>query len=128
MTGDKTVRIGSDGFRALCAPSNGARLLRLDRLVEGQAVPVIVPAGGPKTGAFPLVPFSGRVRDGRMRAGGQTWTASPHPRAIPHAMHGDGWKRAWRVKERDARTLIVELDYPSPDWPFDHTVQMRMDL
>src|SRR4028118_1616837 len=56
-----------------------------------------------ETACFPLVPFANRVADGRMTFHGREVTLPPDPAARPHAHHGHGWRRPWRVLERIER-------------------------
>ncbi len=76
------------------------------------------------TGGFPMVPFAGRIADGRF-----TFAARPIQLALnfgthPHAIHGNAWQRPWSVGATQGShrvTLVLEHD-PARDgtdaWPF----------
>lgn len=59
--------------------------------------------------SFVQVPFPGRVDHGRFSFGGRDWTLPLNNPPEPHAIHGDGWKAAWRVLGRDGTRLHLEL-------------------
>jgi len=78
----------------------------------------------PKTGCYPLLPFSNRIRDGRFQWGGREVRLAPHP-GQPHAMHGLAHARAWEVEQLSASSIVLGLRYvPQVDnwpWPFTAT-------
>ena len=62
-------------------------------------------------GCFPMVPWAGRIRHGRFRAGGTTVQLPLD--MPPHAIHGTTKGRAWDVD--GPGLLSTEL---GPDWPW----------
>ena len=70
-------------------------------------------------GSYPLVPFSNRVAQARLK-----WAGTSHPlvqnnAAEPHAIHGVGWQRPWEVLEADAQFALLSYEHkPDADWPF----------
>lgn len=102
-------------------PASGGRLASLT--VGGTEVLV---AGGPQDppmmwGAFPMVPWAGRVRHGRFRFAGRSYDLPLG--APPHAIHGTTYQRPWDV-EPDG-SLVIDL---GPDWPFGGHARQRFDL
>jgi aldose 1-epimerase len=103
------------------APEHGGRLAALavdghDLLVagDGDSHPML-------WGAFPMIPWAGRVRHGRFSFAGQTYQL---PITMPpHAIHGTVHDRPWEV-EPDG-TLAIDL---GPDWPFGGSARSRVDL
>ena len=57
---------------------------------------------------FPLVPFSGRIRDGRFSFQGRQIQLPLNFLPHPHAIHGHGWKQPWTVIEQSTYKLIIE--------------------
>jgi aldose 1-epimerase len=72
-------------------------------------------------GCYAMVPFAGRLRNGRFEFGGQTWQLPLN--MPPNAMHGVVHDRPWR--QVDDRTIEVDLGNP---WPFAGRVVHQFDL
>jgi aldose 1-epimerase len=71
--------------------------------------------------SYPLVPCSNRIAFARLRVGETTHTLARNFGDHPHAIHGIGWQRAWRVAAGDDRRLTLELRHDARDahaWPF----------
>ncbi len=66
----------------------------------------------------PLVPFSGRIAWGRFTFEGRTVTLPPDPIALPHAIHGLGWRHPWEVTRSDAQEAMLAFRHPGGDWPW----------
>ena len=131
------VRFQTQTLRAECLPELGGRLSALVLAVDGTERDLIVPMQGwpdlpfrwPKTGAYPLFPFSNRIRDARLAHAGRTVALKPHPDAIPHVLHGPAQLRPWRCLAQDATSATLGLDYASDDdwpWPFHADQQFRL--
>lgn len=114
------MRLESDTASATFCLSRGGRLASL--VVHGHEV--LITAGDEQQfgwGAFPMVPFAGRVVGARFRFEGDEHQL-PVVRA-PHAIHGTAWNRSWnRV---DHRTMAVDL---GAEWPFGGDVVQTADL
>ena len=77
---------------------------------------------------YPLVPYSNRIRDARLRFGGAAHALARNFGDHPHAIHGVGWQRAWRVERADAANACLRYTHdPRGDdarawpWPFTAT-------
>lgn len=80
-------------------------------------------------GCFPLVPFSNRIRDGVLVWNGRRRQLAADPLGAPHAMHGFGWRRAWRVEELRPDRVSMRLRHePDATWPFACEVHQRVRL
>lgn len=69
---------------------------------------------GPRFGCFPMVPWCGRIRDGRFLDGAavrQMPLNSP-----PHAIHGTARDGAWRTARVTAEEAVITYDLVDP-WP-----------
>jgi aldose 1-epimerase len=78
-------------------------------------------------GAYPMVPWAGRIRDGRFTFEGTPWQLPPS--LGPHAIHGVGFLRAWEVVARGERSLTLALALgEGPDWPFGGRVVQHIEV
>lgn len=80
-------------------------------------------------GAYPMVPFAGRVRDGRLRVGDTTYTLPVE--ADGHAIHGTVLSSPWRVIESGPSHARLDVEL-GPLWPFsgrvEHVVRVDDDV
>ncbi len=65
---------------------------------------------------FPMVPFVGRIRGGRV--GGVT-LAPNHP-ISPYPLHGYGWKTNWEIAGHQADNCRLSYCHQSDDWPWTY--------
>ena len=77
---------------------------------------------------YPLVPYSNRIAHARLAFGGREHELARNFGESPHAIHGVGWQRAWRVESStpDAAVLALAHDATGDDarawpWPFRAT-------
>jgi aldose 1-epimerase len=112
-----TITIRSGDTQADIAPDDGGRLAQLT--VTGTALLVGWSPGAEPTGwgAYPMVPWAGRIRHGRF-----SFDGIEHQLPInfgDHAIHGVGFSSAWTVEEHAARTVSLRLVLPTDErWPF----------
>ncbi len=70
-------------------------------------------------GSYPLVPYSNRIGHGKLIVGDQTFPLRANFAPSPHAIHGFGWQREWRVAKRASDAVELHLQHVSDvDWPF----------
>ncbi|MFZ8915313.1 MAG: hypothetical protein ACO2YP_12045, partial [Pseudomonadales bacterium] len=80
-------------------------------------------------GAYPLLPFIGRLADGRLAWSGEDYALPAHPLAAPHALHGVGWERRWAVAVHAPSALTLALDHPGDGaWPFAFRAEQHFAL
>ncbi|WP_328360059.1 aldose 1-epimerase [Streptomyces sp. NBC_00445] len=80
---------------------------------------------GERFGCFPMVPWCGRIRDGRFRDG-----ATVHQMPLnspPHAIHGTARDGAWRTARRTANEAVITYDLVDP-WPYPGRVTQVVAL
>lgn len=78
---------------------------------------------------FPLVPFSNRIGGGHFRWGGAEYRLPPSGLPDRHAIHGVGWRRAWRVVEAVADRAVLRLDHENDaDWPWPFVAEQHFQL
>lgn len=62
----------------------------------------------PRTGCYPLLPSSNRIRGGRFEWGGREIRLAPYPDQT-HAMHGLAHTRAWAVERVTVSSIELGL-------------------
>jgi aldose 1-epimerase len=77
---------------------------------------------------FPLVPFANRVEDGRITFRGREIILPPDVAAQPHAHHGHGWRRAWRLLEKTDAFAKLEYRHVADEWPWPYVAIQRIAL
>lgn len=93
----------------------------------------IVSGRGNNAALYPLVPYSNRIRDGRLAFGGEIIPLARNWPGINHPMHGDGWAHAWQVVRSDAQSAEIVYEHERAGgqggWPFRYRgrQQYRLD-
>lgn len=80
---------------------------------------------GERYGCFPMVPWCGRIREGRFRDGAlvhQMPLNSP-----PHAIHGTARDAAWRTARVTGNEAVITYDLVDP-WPYTGRVTQVIAL
>ena len=115
------------------APRSGGSIARftVDEVdILRPMAPADVASGqGNNSAAYPLVPFSNRIRNGRFTFDGSEVALAPNWPGLRHPMHGDGWSAAWDVVRADERS--AELAYVHDGragWPFRYRAALTFHL
>jgi len=104
-------------------PSAGGRIASL--VLRGREVLVTDGASPLWWGCYPMVPFAGRIRDGRFLFRGRAYQV---PLTMPpNAIHGTVHDRAWQVTFRGEDRVELESEL-GPDWPFRGRVAQAIVL
>jgi aldose 1-epimerase len=124
--------------RVRLAPALGGRVTCL-RLACGTADPVDILhpfpevetdlLRWPKGGLYPLVPYWGRIREGRLATADGVVRLRPHPDAMPHTLHGPAHRHPWRIdwaSETAARLLYEHAG--DEDWPWRFRASLTVAL
>jgi len=78
-------------------------------------------------GCYPMVPWAGRVREGRFQFGGHGVQLPPSLGA--HAIHGTGYRLPWQVEHAGTRDCLLSLPLgEGPEWPFGGRAEQRIVL
>ncbi|MER7759966.1 aldose 1-epimerase [Streptomyces sp. NPDC097619] len=80
---------------------------------------------GEKFGAFPMVPWCGRIAEGRFRNGAEQHQMPVN--APPHAIHGFGRTAAWRPVRSEKTEAAFTYDLVEP-WPYPGRVTQTFEL
>lgn len=122
-------------LEAIVEPEFGGRITAFRRdgvdlftpIPEGPRDPANAGGGG----CFPLVPWSNRVRDGRMAVGGRTLALTATERGSSNAIHGHGRRQPWAVTA-DGGPTSVRMSYEHPavreGWPFAYLADQTVSL
>ena len=125
VTEPSTITIASDHVHAEIAPTEGGRLAQLS--IDGTPVlvghtPGVEPTGW---GSYPMVPWAGRIRNGRFTFDGVDYQLPIN--FGEHAIHGVGFTSAWTVHDQTDRTVALHLVMPDDErWPFGGLVGQQL--
>ena len=139
MTDIITLRAGDAAMKL--APAAGGAITRYwherggttwEWLRPPPLTPAIPPPGrGQAEGAaaaFPLVPYSNRIRNGRFTFRGRTVQLPLNFPPEHHSIHGQGWQSAWRVLEATADQARLEYTHAAAAWPWTYRATQRFQL
>ncbi|WP_329444196.1 aldose 1-epimerase [Streptomyces sp. NBC_01426] len=114
-----STRLSAGGAELTIDQENGCRISSLR--VDGTELL----RQGPRYGSFPMVPWCGRIEDGRFRDGGAVHQMPQNQ--PPHAIHGFGRDAAWRPGGADATRAAFTYDLGDP-WPHSGKVTQIFEL
>ncbi|MEM1088019.1 MAG: aldose 1-epimerase [Pseudomonadota bacterium] len=72
------------------------------------------------TAGFPMLPFVGRLSQGRFVLGERTIQLPANMPPEPHAIHGFGWQVAWTVSDASPTHAVLEHTYRETIWPWHY--------
>jgi aldose 1-epimerase len=118
------------------APGAGGSIARFAidgiDLLRPMAAADIASGKGNNAAAYPLVPFSNRIANGRLVFEGEEIRLTANWPAIRHPMHGDGWAHAWQVERSDARSADIcylhDRGAGQTGWPFRYRARQSYRL
>jgi aldose 1-epimerase len=119
------VEIGAGRAVVRIDPDAGGRLASLE--VDGSELLVTRDGATDKLrwGCFPMAPWAGRVRRGRFRFEGTTYTLPVN--LPPHAIHGTTFDRPWTVDAASETHAELTIDL-GPAWPFGGSARQLITL
>ena len=115
-----SLRLGDETTQVEIDTVSGGRIAQ----IRFQGIELLVgqgsarPLGDPmRWGCYPMLPWAGRVRDGRFELDGHSYQLPVS--ADGHAIHGVGFTSAWTVATHVERAVELSLDLPADEtWPF----------
>jgi len=130
------LTLGTGRLAVELAPSAGGSVARFTcdgiDILRPMTAEAIASGKGNNAALYPLVPFSNRIRDGRLVFGGETFQLARNWPGVGHPMHGDGWAHGWDVVHSD--TTSAEIAYlheragEQGGWPFRYRARQRYRL
>ena len=86
---------------------------------------------GNNAAAYPLVPFSNRIRDGQLVFEGEVFHLERNWPGVNHPMHGDGWAQSWQVETSNGRSAEIVYRHERASekrWPFRYQARQSYRL
>src|SRR5438270_125166 len=114
---------------ATIAPSEGGRIVSLVIAGAERILPKTSarPAAPPiYWGCYPMVPWAGRLGDGRIPT--DEGEVRIEPNLSPSAIHGLGFERPWTALEQSATTVTMECALRGRGWPFGGSARQTLRL
>jgi aldose 1-epimerase len=116
-----SIELQSGTFRCEIAPALGGAIagLWLGDIAVLRSTPTQALTSARQAGSYPLVPFSNRMGNARLK-----WAGTSHPLVQnsgdePHAIHGVGWQRPWTVLDADQHFALLSYQHKADtSWPF----------
>jgi aldose 1-epimerase len=82
-----------------------------------------------KGGIYPLMPYSNRIADAKVRVDGEVVSLLAHPGAVPHTLHGNAHAQSWITTASSESTATIELQSAvSPAWPWRYRATQSFEL
>jgi aldose 1-epimerase len=127
----RTARLALD-----LAPAAGGAIARFAfdgaDILRPMAAADIASGKGNNGSSYPLVPFAGRIRDGRLDSQGEQIRLAPNWPGAPHPLHGDGWANPWQVVHSDRTSAAIsylhERAGQQGGWPFRYRADQHFKL
>jgi len=129
------ISLKAGDYDVTVAPEIGGSIASYRYLSPGRAVDIFRPLRnldhGPdrvlEMGCFPLVPYSNRIREGKIMAGDGTARLPKNNPPEPHPCHGTGWKSPWDIVDQTAHSLTLVLP-PNADFPLIYKAHQHISL
>ncbi len=120
------LRIGNDTIQVEIEPTIGGRIAQITYAGTALLIDRHDSSGDPiRWGCYPMVPWAGRVRNGRFDLDGTTYQLPVSPDG--HALHGVGFNSAWTVARHTDKAIEMTLHLPTDDtWPFGGSASQRI--
>lgn len=77
---------------------------------------------------FPMLPFVGRISDGRFQVNGKDVTLPANMPPEPHAIHGYGWQHPWTVAHLTDASVTLQHTYSGAYWPWPYKAEQIFEL
>ena len=130
------ITLRADGFGLRLAPEAGGMVTRywLERgprvweWLRPASDAAVAQRDGYEAAAFPLVPFSNRIRGGRFRFDGRDVVLPLNRPPERHAIHGQGWQAAWTPREVSTTGALLEFRHAPDAWPWAYRATQRFAL
>ena len=130
------LSLQNGGLAVDLAPEAGGSIARFSidgvDLLRPMAAVDVASGAGTHASAYPLVPFSNRIANGRLVFEGEAYQLRRNWPGVNHPMHGDGWAHAWQVVRSDAQSAEIayvhERAGEDDGWPFRYRARQAYRL
>ena len=125
-----TVEKQLGDWNLVAAPALGGALLACrfkGRPVLRECLGLSTSSTATDTSAFPMVPFCGRIADGRFAFDGMAYRLEPNFPPEFHAIHGTGWQSEWRADATHPERLDLNLVSEAGWWPWTFLARQRFE-
>jgi aldose 1-epimerase len=114
-------------MRLCAAPETGGGIASLT-FADRDVLRAAPPGSGEvlEMACFPLVPFANRIAGGAFRFAGREIRLPPNSGG--HALHGQGWRNAWRIVEHARDRATLAFDHEAGDWPWAYAAEQGFAL
>ena len=117
------------------APEWGAALTRFDLAVGATKFDILRPAREHQLGTtpalsascFPMVPYAGRLREGRFEFHGRLIQYPLNALPERHSSHGDGFTRPWALTMLERHRAVLDI-LPVPSAPIQYHCSQSIEL
>jgi aldose 1-epimerase len=128
------ITLRADRAGLVLAPAAGGSVVRY--WIDGGAAPLdlLRPWPAPREGdafeaaAFPLVPYSNRLRAGRFSFKGRRVALPLNRPPERHSIHGQGWQVSWVPLEVRGHEATLEYRHAADSWPWAYRATQRFVL
>jgi aldose 1-epimerase len=128
------ITLRADRAGLVLAPAAGGSVVRY--WIDGGAAPLdllrrwTVPREGDpfEAAAFPLVPYSNRLREGRFSFQGRRVALPLNRPPERHSIHGQGWQGGWTPVEVRRHEATLEYCHAADSWPWAYRATQRFVL
>jgi aldose 1-epimerase len=134
MPADTMITL-DNGILALdLIPEWGGRTARLRALNSGTDILFPLDASGfdpinwPRGGAYPLAPYSNRIKNGKLVFQGEHFSLPAHPDSPPHTLHGVAHTLPWEVTGASAEEITIQVTYEGEHWPWTFHAEQSYQL
>lgn len=131
----RLITLKAGNFKVVVAPEVGGSIACYSYRSNGRNVDIFRPLTnfdeGPdrvlEMGCFPLVPYSNRIRDGKIKAGKYSLCLPKNNPPEPHSCHGTGWKAPWNITQQTSHSITLELPL-NEEFPLLYTARQQISL
>lgn len=78
--------------------------------------------------AFPLIPFAGRIEQGRFEFAGVPVQLPANLPPEPHAIHGQAWQAPWHVESAATDRALLGYEHAPDAWPWRYRARQQFTL
>ena len=132
----QTIELSAGRARLAICPDFGGAVTSYRWEDERGTIDWLRPYPGPdkaprdprEVACFPLVPFSGRLREGRFGFAGREVALPLNFLPERHAIHGHGWQAPLQVVARSEEEVTIAYDHRADAWPWTYRARQSFTL